>query len=68
MKEKKINIQRSSSYPEVPSFAKAAHSVLDASIYRFSNDGPHFKVEIVDLQKFWPNRLFCHDIENSVAT
>ena len=48
MKEKKNNIQRSFSYLEVPGFAKAVHSALDASIYRFSNDGPHFKAKIVD--------------------
>ena len=68
MKEKKNSIQRSSSYPEVHGFAEAAHSALDVSIYRFSNDGPHFKAEILDPQKFWPNRLFCCDIENSVVT
>ena len=68
MKEKKNNIQRSSSYPEVPGFAEAMNSALDASIYRFSNDGSHFKAKIMDPQKFWPNRLFCRYIENYVVT
>ena len=47
----KNNIQGDSCYQEVPGLAEAAHSALDASIYRFSNDGPHFKDEIVDPQK-----------------
>ena len=48
MKEKKNNIQRSFSYLKVPSFVEAVHSALDASIYIFSNDGPHFKAKIED--------------------
>ena len=34
------------------------HSDLDVSIYIFSNDGPHFKAEIVDSQKSSPIGCF----------
>ena len=34
------------------------HGALDASIYRFSNDGLHFKAEIVDPQKSGPIGCF----------
>ena len=34
------------------------HSALDASIYRFSNDGSHFNVEIMDPQNFDPIGYF----------
>ena len=44
------------------------HKALDASIYRFSNDGPHFKAKIMDPLKFLPNWLLYRDIENYVAT
>ena len=57
----------SSNYLEVLGFAEAAHSALNVAIYRFSNDVPHFKAEIVDPKKFWPNVLFCLDIENSIT-
>ena len=33
---------------------EAAHNALDVSIYKFSNDGPRFKAEIVDPQKSGP--------------
>ena len=45
-------MQRVSSYQQVPSLAEVVHRALDTSIYRFSNDGPHFKAEIVDPLKF----------------
>ena len=64
----KNNIQRVFSYPEVPGLAEAVHSALDASIYRFSNDGPHFKAKIMDPQKLWPNWLLYRDIENYFVT
>ena len=38
------------------------HSAPNASIYRFPNNGPHFKAEVVDPQKFLPNWLVCRDI------
>ena len=41
---------------------EAVHNALDASIYRFSNDELHFKAEIVDPEKFWPNWSLCRDI------
>ena len=37
---------------DILGLAEAAHNALDDYIYRFSNDGPYFKAEIVDLQKF----------------
>ena len=50
-------------------FAEAAHNALDASIYSFSNDGPHFKAEIVDPKKNMAqlvtlsrHRKLCRDI------
>ena len=48
----KIKYKGVSSYLEVLGLEEAAHNALDASIYRFSSDGTHFEVEIVDLQKF----------------
>ena len=45
-------MQGDSSYQEIPSLAKSTHDALGASIYRFSNDGLHFKAEIVDPQKY----------------
>ena len=44
--------------------AEVAHNALDAYIYRFSNDGPHFKVEIVDPQKSGPIGCFVATMEN----
>ena len=44
------------------------HNALCASIYRFSNDGPHFEAKIVDPQKLAKvaslsqHRKLCHDI------
>ena len=66
IKEKKY--KGISSYPEVLGLTEATHSALYAFIYIFSNDGLHFKAEIVDPQKLWPNWLLCCDIENYVAT
>ena len=34
------------------------HSALDAFIYRFSNDGPHFKAKIVDPKNSGPISRF----------
>ena len=53
---------------DILGLAEVAHNALNASIYRFSNDGSYFKAEIVDLQKLWPNWLLYHDLENHVAT
>ena len=60
--------KRFSSYPEVLGLEEVAHSAVDVSTYTFSNDGPHFKAEIVDPKKFQLNWLLCCDIENYVMT
>ena len=59
--KKKLLYKGDSSYLYVPGSAEVAHNALRAYIYRFSNDGPHFKAEIVDPQN-WPKRHLCHDI------
>ena len=54
---KKIKVKVKIMYKEIPAtkkfliLEKVVHNALDASIYRFSNDGSHFKAEIVDSQK-----------------
>ena len=47
---------------------EAAHSALDASIYRLSNVRLHFNNCVVDPQNFGPNWSLCRDIESSVVT
>ena len=54
--------------PKRPRVAKAAHSALDASIYRLSNVGPHFINCVVDPQNSGPNWSLCRDIQSSIAT
>ena len=46
----KIIYYGDSSYPDIPRSTEVVHSALCATIYRFSNDGPHFEAEIVDSQ------------------
>ena len=41
-----------------PCLVEAPHNALGASIYIFSNDGLHFKAEIVDPQKSGPVGCF----------
>ena len=66
--KRKIIYKGDSIYPNIPSSAEAVHNALCASIYRFSNDGPHFETEIMDSQKLaqlttlsWHRKL-CYDI------
>ena len=47
---------------------EAAHSALDASIYRLPNVRLHFINYVVDNQNFGLNWSLCHDLESYVAT
>ena len=44
------------------------HSALDASIYRLSNVGSHFKIALSIPKYYSPNWSLCCDIETYVAT
>ena len=64
----KIKIYKSLQLPRRPGVAEDAHIALEASIYRFSNVGPHFINCVMDPQNSSPNWSLCHDIESFVAT
>ena len=46
---------------------EAAHSALDASIYRLSNVGLHFNNCVMDPHNSCPNWSLCRDIKSSVV-
>ena len=62
--KRKIIYKGVSSSPEVPGSAEALHSSLDASIYRFSNDGSYFEAKIVDPKKSGPIGCFVTTMED----
>ena len=66
-KKKEIIYKGDSRYIDVPGSAKAGHSVLCASIYRFSNDGRTLRLKLW-IPKNWPKWRLYRDIENYVTT
>ena len=57
-----IYIYKSLQLPRGPGVAEAAHSALDASIYRLSSVGSFFNNCIVDSKNYGPNWSLYHDI------
>ena len=68
IKIKKNKIYKSLQLPRCLRVAEAAHSALDAYIYRLPNVGPHFINCVVDPQNSCPNLSLYRDIESYVVT